>query len=377
MIDPEVVREALSDFSLMLGRGKTMAADASAGRPTLAFGTVVRAAPIAEGGELVLLDWATKTVEARVPIRPRNPTIEEDPNPRGNGRGCRGIRQVDDRIVASTYHTLEQYDLQLNQVDALSDGLMVGLHEIALTDRGTVCVTSTAIDAAVEYDVEAGERVHTHWPRERDTFQDALGLDPLDIDKAADNRLRFLDPSATDSASHLHLNAVEIHDGSLYALFNAYGVVANLTAGEVVLQHNHLQGGHNLIIGDDGRAVVNDSFGKAIRIYDLDAGDLRRTLDLTDYEWVRALIRSEIPAYWGKEALRKIGLLESSVAKPLFVRGLVRREDTLFVGVSPAAILQIDLATGALVDAYQYSSDVHVCVHGLALVETETRRAGA
>ncbi|MFB6097517.1 MAG: hypothetical protein ABEK84_00065, partial [Salinibacter sp.] len=203
----------------MLGGGESMAEAFPPEGGTLALGTVVRAAPIAEGGELVLLDWDTKTAEAKVPIRPREPTIEEDPNPRGNGRGCRGIRQVDDQLVASTYHTLELYDVHLNRVDALRDGLMVGLHEIAVTDRGTVWVTSTAIDAAVEYDAETGERVRAYWPREMADFQDALGLDPLDIDKAADNRLRFLDPSATDSESHLHLNAVEVHDGSLYALF--------------------------------------------------------------------------------------------------------------------------------------------------------------
>lgn len=369
MIDPEVLDEALSDFSMMFGRGESMAEGSPTERLTLAFGTVVRAAPIAEGGELVVLDWDSKTVEAKLPIRPRNPTIEEDPNPRGNGRGCRGIRQVDGRVVASTYHTLELYDAYLNEVDALSDGLMVGLHEIALTDRETVWVTSTAIDAAVEYDLETGERVRTYWPREMDGLQDGLGLDPLDIDKSADNRLRFLDPSATDSENHLHLNTVEVHDGSLYALFNAYGVVANLTTEEVVLRHERLQGGHNLVIGDDGIAIVNDSFGKAVRFYDLDAGQLRRTIDLTDYEWVRDLIRWEIPAYWGKEAFRKVGGIESSVAKPLFVRGLVRRGDTLFIGISPASVLQVDVATGALVDAYQYSSNVHVCIHGLAVLD--------
>jgi hypothetical protein len=194
-------------------------------------------------------------------------------------------------------------------------------------------------------------------------------VDPLDIDKGADNRLRFLDPSATDSESHLHLNTVEVHDGSLYALLNAYGVVANLTTEEVVLRHEQLQGGHNLLIGDDGIAIVNDSFGKAVRFYDLDTGQLRRTIDLTDYEWVRDLIRWEVPKYWGKEALRKVGGIGGSVAKPLFVRGLVRRGDALFIGISPASVLQVNVTTGALVDAYQYSSNVHVCIHGLAVLD--------
>ena len=376
MTDPDVFREALNDFSLM-SEGEAMTGKPSVQPSTLAFGTVVRAAPIAEGGELVLLDWDSKTVEATVPIRPRNPTIEEDPNPRGNGRGCRGVRQVNGRLVASTYHTLELYDDHLNQMGAISGGLMAGLHEIALTDRGTVWVTSTAIDATVEYNLETGDRIRAYWPREMDGLQAALGLRPLDIDKSADNRLRFLDPAATDAESHLHLNAVEVHDGALYALFNAYGVVANLTTEEVVLEHEHLRGGHNLVIGNDGIAIVNDSFGKAVRFYDLDAGQLQRTIDLTEFEWVRDLIRWEVPMYWGKEALRKFGGIEGSVAKPLFVRGLARREDTLFIGVSPAAILQVDVATEALVDAYQYSSNVHACIHGLAVLDDTAFQAGA
>jgi len=369
MIDLDSVYDALSDFSLILGDGYPRA-ERPEDRPSkLVFGTVVRAAPIDEGGELVVLDWEDKTVETTVPIRPRDPTIDEDPNPRGNGRGCRGIRWTDGHVVAATYHTLERYDVDLNRVDAISDGLMVGLHEIELTAGGTAWVTSTAIDGAVEYDLEEGKRLQSIWPREMHGFQDTIGVEPLNLNKEADNRLRFLDPSATDSDHHLHLNALEVHDGSLYALFNAYGLIADLTNGDVVLRHERLQGGHNLDILDDGIAIVNDSFGKAVRFYDLEQGRLKRTIDLTHYEWVRELIRSKIPAYWGKEVGKKLGVIDNSVAKPLFVRGLVRRDDMLFVGVSPAAILQINWHSGELVDAYQYSSDVHVCVHGLDVIE--------
>lgn len=364
----EVIQEALRDLALMRGGGERQS-EASAPSPDrLAFGTVVRAAPIEEGGELVVLDWTTKSVEHRVPIRPRNPTIEEDPNPRGNGRGCRGIRLRDGELVVATYHTLERYDETLAQTGALSDGLMVGLHEIEMTERGTLWVSATAIDAVVEYELSDGARRRVLWPREMTPLQDALGLEPLVIDKEADNRLRFLEPSATDNESHLHLNAVDEQGGTIYALCNAFGAVVDLTRPEVVLRHQGLEGAHNLTVTDEGLAIVNDTWGGAVRFYDLDQGALVRSIDLTKYRWVRRLIRWKVPAYWGKEVTKKVGLTEGSVAKPLFVRGLVQWGDMLFVGVSPAAILQIDWTSGALVDAYRYSSDVHVCVHGLEVL---------
>lgn len=364
----DVIREALRDLSLMLGGGERQS-PRSTGPSRLAFGTVVRAAPIERGGELVVLDWDEKNVEAKIPIRPRNPTIEEDPNPRGNGRGCRGIRWRDGQLVVATYHTLELYDETLTQTGALNDGLMVGLHEIEDTERNTVWVTSTAIDAALEYDLSDGALRQEFWPRERASLQDALGLEPLNIDKEVDNRLRFLDPSATDDESHLHLNAIDEEGGTVYALFNSYGTVVDLTRGDVVLRDEGLQGAHNLIVTDEGLAIVNDTWGQAVRFYDLDRGSLQRSIDLTRYRWVRQLIRWDIPAYWAKEVAQWMGLIDDSVAKPLFVRGLVRRGDSLFVGVSPAAILQIDWTSGELVDAYRYSSDVHVCIHGLDMME--------
>jgi hypothetical protein len=368
MKELDALRRAAGDFALMIEAGEQMTDASEEGPVRLAFGTVIRAAPLESGGELVLLNWEEKSVEATVPIQPRNPPVENDPNPRGNTRGCRGVQRLNGHLIAASYHTLEVYDEHLDLKRTISDGQMVGLHEIEVTDHGTVWVTATAIDAVVEYDLEEGGQRKSFWPREMSCFQKALGVKPLDIDKDVDNRLRFLDPSGSASESHLHLNAVEVHDGSVFALFNAHGVIVNLTSGEVVLRHDYLQGGHNLDILSDGRAIVNDSFRKAVRIYDLTRGILQRSIDLTKYQWVRDLIRWKIPTYWSKEAARKAGIIDHSVAKPLFVRGLVRRGDMLFVGVSPAAILQINWRTGELVDAYQYATNVHVCVHGLDIL---------
>lgn len=364
----EAVRDAIRDFSLMLGGGEPMT-DRSAGGPDrLVFGTVVRAAPIEEGGELVVLDWKNKRVEARTPIKPQRPTIGEDPNPRGNGRGCRGIRWWNGRIVAASYHTLEIYDAELNLRDEINDGLMVGLHEIERTDRNTILATSTSIDAVVEYDLETQERVRAFWPRETRELQDELGLTPLEIDKNADNRLRFLEPSSVDSDSHLHLNAVDVHEDIVYALCNDHGCIVNLTDGEVTVRHDGLEGAHNLRITGDGTALVNDTWGRAVRFYDLRTGNLLRTIDLTRYRWVRKLMRWKTPPYWGRELARKIGLREHSIARPLFVRGLVKQGPNLFVGLSPAAILQIDYRSEELIDAYQYSTDVNECIHGLEII---------
>lgn len=356
--------EPVTDLSLMFGGGRPMDASPDRSDHRVAFGTVVRAAPIERGGELVVMDWSDKTVEARAPMRPRNPTIGEDPDPRGNARGCRGVRWHDGQILAATYHTLEVYDASLQRVGAIDGRLMAGLHEIGLTDRHSVWVSSTAIDAAVEYDLSTHEQVRALWPREMPTLQAALDLEPLPIDKGADNRLRFLDSSATQTPSHLHLNAVEEHDGHVYALCNGHAAVVNLTEDRVALRHEGLQGAHNLkIVGNT--ALVNDTFGRAVQFFDLETGERTRSIDLTQYQWVRALIRWQIPSYWGRELATRMGVMEDVVARPLFVRGLALEGDFLFVGVSPAAILQIDRRSGALVDAYQFSDDVHVCVHGL------------
>ena len=79
------------------------------------FGTVVRAAPVKEGGSLFKMDWDTKTIIGEVPNVPIAPTLYHDPNARGNVRGCRGIQLVNDEVIAADYHTLNVFDLDLNK----------------------------------------------------------------------------------------------------------------------------------------------------------------------------------------------------------------------------------------------------------------------
>ena len=191
------------------------------------IGTVHRGARVAAGGELVSIDWARKRVRGAVPIHPRNPSLDHDPNPRGNSRGCRGIVFDGDLVVASDYHTLRFFDRELRPVRELSHGLMVGIHELCADGDGTVWVTSTELDAALRYDLGSGALLEGYWPRELEPFQQALGLTPLDVDKQADQRAAMLSGKHLEHPSHLHLNAVATWKGEVYALFNSFGAIAN------------------------------------------------------------------------------------------------------------------------------------------------------
>ena len=330
------------------------------------FGTVVRTAPVAQGGELVRLDWGTKTIERRVPIMPRNPSVEHDPNPRGNTRGCRGIQLQDERVFAANYHTVDVFDRELNYLHSISDGLMVGLHETWLDGR-KLWVTSTAIDAAVCYDVSTGERKNILLPRRSVNLRSMLDLDVQSLDLEADHRLSFLDSSHTQLKSHLHLNAIAAWNGRHYALMHAKGSIVDLSRERIVYRDPNLKKAHNLVMLGDGRAVVNDTYRATLRIINLAGGALIRSISIRAFprvQWLLARSMLGTALRIGRTLGRSAN---SQVARPLFLRGLAIHDGDAFVGLSPATILRIDLESGRLKDWFEYSSDVRVCVHGLAV----------
>lgn len=332
------------------------------------FGTVVRMASVGEGGELVRLDWGSKRIEGRVPIVPTG--VDHDPNPRGNTRGCRGIAVVDGRIVAASYHSLEVFDPDLNHERSRSHGLMVGLHETRVTDDGHLWVTSTAIDSALKFDTATGEMLESFWPREMPRLARELELVPAEIDKSADNRLSFLEQKRGRGPSHIHLNAVAEWKGHVLALFHAPGVIADLTEDRILVRDPHLEKAHNLIVDPDGTAVVNDSLRATVRVYDLNSGRSVDAIDLKAFDWVRRLRRSAIVDLLRRMLRNPFVGRERFSARPLFLRGMDRVGERLFLGLSPAAVVCLDLGSRDVVDAFRYSRDVRVCVHGLKVWES-------
>lgn len=328
------------------------------------FGTIVRTAPVSEGGSLFKLDWDTKTIVHEVPIVPTEPRLDHDPNARGNVRGCRGIRIVGDEIIVADYHTLNFFDQNLNLQRKLSHHLMVGLHEIDLTGQ-SVWVSSTTLDSVLKYRLDDGSYEASYWPREMPEFQQLLNIEPLPIDKSIDNRQAFLDNNSFRGPSHLHLNAVCEFRGEVYALFHSKCMLANLTRGTIVIEDENLKHAHNLIIEEPGVVYINDTHRTVIREYDLNSGKQIRAIDIKKMPGIKALLWRTT-----RRALKELGASffssqRKATARPLYLRGLAINDTYIFAGFSPATIVRIDKNTGKLVDYYFHSTDARVCIHGL------------
>jgi len=328
------------------------------------FGTVVRAAPVKEGGSLFKLDWDSKTIIGEVPNVPIEPTLFHDPNARGNVRGCRGIRVVNDEVIAADYHTLNVFDRDLNPRRRLTHGLMVGLHE-TFTSGKSIWVTSTAIDAALKYSIKDATLEESYWPREIPAFQKTLELEPLEIDKNIDNLSNFLEQKTYRGSSHLHLNAICEFGGEMYALFHSKCVVVNLSRGTIVIQDPNLKHAHNLIIEEPGVAWINDTYRTVIRQYDLESGKEIRSINVRKMRGVSALLFRSASLAIKEMGVSFFGSKRKATARPLFLRGLAINGDYIFAGFSPATIVCIDKRTGKLVDSFYHSNDMRVCIHGL------------
>ncbi len=338
------------------------------------FTTVVRGAPVEQGGELIQLDWDSKTVINKHPIMPTNPSIH-DPNPRGNSRGGRGIEIIGDQIVVASYHTLKFFDRRLSPLRDFSHPLMVGLHEIyAHPEGGTkIWVTSTSIDAALQFDLHREKLTDQYWPREMPVFQQALGITPLEIDKTADNRLEFLESKHFRGPSHLHLNAVTCWQGDVYALFPAFGVVANLSKESIALQAQRIKRAHNLMILPDGIAIINDTYGRTIRFYDLNTKKLVKAINLRSFPEITQLVHWQYKAYFAiRESLRKMSFPLSPLPRPFFVRGMDLVGNRLFVGIAPATIVCLDWEQNKLLDLFSYSNNLEAVVHGIKVIDPDS-----
>jgi hypothetical protein len=318
------------------------------------FNTVRRKRPVRKAGELIKLDWNSKKILSRCVIYPTDPDILDDPNPRGNTRGGKGILVTEEEVFVGTYHTILVFDHDLNLKRRITHRLFVNLHEMSF-DGKNILVSSTAIDAALLVS-RRGRLLRSWWPREEESLREALGLIPQKINKRVDNRLRHYNIEPSGKPGHTHLNSVFTYKKSTFALLKRYGVIVRLCSpAEVFLAEPSLRGSHSPAITPSGDLlVVCGSMSRELLIFDTSEKSLKRRLKLLDIPEIAAMY-SDHP--------------DEPYNQSIFVRGLeVLDEKRALVGISPAAILEVDIETGKLLDMYRHSREVGDAVHGLACI---------
>ena len=316
------------------------------------FDTVKRKRPVNEGGELIQMDWSSKRIINSLPIFPSKPDIHNDPNPRGNSRGGKGIIVSGDEILVGTYHTILVYDHHLNLKRTITNNLFVNIHEISLYGKN-IWVSSTAIDCALLVTPE-GEMLKSWWPREESQLQEKYGLYPMKIDKQADNRMKHIHTEMGQKPGHTHLNAVATFADHTYVLLNRLGVVVQIEPEfKIILEDPLIEGAHSLVISVDGkRMILCSSFKRDVLVYDVKNGTQLKRIHLLEFDEI-ARLYEENP--------------DQPYNRSIFVRGLeIIDHETILVGVSPASILKVDIKGGKLLEFFQYSTNVSDAVHGLA-----------
>lgn len=336
------------------------------------FSTVVRTAPVHDGGEIVKLDWYQKKILDRRPIFASDPAIT-DPNPRGGTRGGRGIVASSDSLYVASYHSINKLDSQLQSQGRISNNNFADIHELCWEDDD-IWVTSTVLDALLKVD-QSGNVIDEWWPREDSVLRARFLLEHLSLDKSCDNRLAYLGKSHVQPG-HTHLNAVAMLDGRPIVLLNQLGVIVRLRPTEILVEDACLIGAHNVVVTDNGYIIANDTRRQSIRIYD-SYGKFVREIRLGCYPEVRKTRRR----FWSRGLRIWLGerspsfkvywwLVKDIIAsRPIFLRGLcLTPHNTLLAGISPATIMEVDWKSGRLVDSFTYSSDVNNAIHGIVCV---------
>jgi hypothetical protein len=259
------------------------------------FSTVVRGSPTGATGEFVCVDWLAKATVARVPVA------------QGGRRGGRGIWATATEVVGTTDAALIHFGPQLADPVNIPTQELRDAHEVFPGPDGSLWVASNRTDTAVCLDLMTGRATRYLSPRRRP---------PLDAEGPLQYQMTALETPA------------------------------------VVLRHDLLKRGHNLVVQGD-YAFCCSTPNTAVAEFDLATGEVVRQLDVSALPEVQALPQR---------------VADPKIALPLFLRGLAMVGNDVYVGLSPATILHLDWAAGTVIDLYQHSEEVNVAVHGLAVV---------
>lgn len=324
--------------------------------------TVNRCSPIERGGGLLTYQWPAGELIAEQSIAPITPKIEDSPNPRGGIRGARGlVKMADGRLIVSSYHSLILLDLNMTEGKHYSHPLMSGIHAICLSEADKLWITSTSIDVLLEYDLKTQTATQLYDVTALDSVRD-YGVQPRQLDLSQDYRTSA-DYIMGDST---HLNSVVRTKSRLLVLLNAQGLIVDPIADQVLLQDDNLRGAHDLVyIESENVIAANDTRKQAILLYDAESLKFKQAIYLNQLKgcpsWIRWTQRSQAIS----RQLRSLLKQKNPAAVPLFQRGLSYAHGSLFVGLSPATVLELDWKGQQVRQVLRISKEVSDTVYGI------------
>jgi hypothetical protein len=322
--------------------------------------TIIRGAPIEEGGEIIKIDWESKKILKRHYIVPKEPKVV-DPNPRGGSRGGRGIIKYENKILVASYHTIHVFDLDLNPIKDIKNNLFVGIHEIKKVDS-YIYVTSTKIDTIVKIDYE-GNTINYWSARDNYEVQRLFKVSPLNITDQRDNREKFMGEQLIEKdKNHLHLNAVSANQNEVYLTFNAKGAIFGLPDNKVLYSNDNIKGFHNLEKLDKNKFLICNSKFKELKIINKN-GIEGEALNILKFN----ILKFYYYKFWIIYFIKYYMKFKEKISQPFFLRGLdvLNDQQKAFAGVSPLGVIEVDLNTMLPSDFKFFSNDITHCVHGL------------
>lgn len=328
----------------------------------LYISTVNRCSPIEQGGGLLTYKWPEGELIAEQPIAPTTPKIEDSPNPRGGIRGARGIvKTTDGHLIVSSYHSLIELDGNMTEVNHYSHPLMSGIHAICLGEADKIWITSTSIDVLMEYDLRNQTATQFYDVTTLDCMKN-YGVQPRQLDLSQDYRTSA-DYIMGDST---HLNSVVRTKSRLLVLLNYQGLIVDPIADQVLLQDDNLQGAHDLVyIESENLIAANDTRKQAILLYDAESLKFKQVIYLNQLKgcpnWIRWTQRSQSISGQLRSLLKR----KKPAAVPLFQRGLTYTNGSLFVGLSPAAVLEVDWRGQQVKQVLRISKEVSDTIYGI------------
>ena len=294
----------------------------------LAVTTVVRAAEQGEvHGGLYILNYP----DLKILNKTNFDDHFENNNKRGGERGLRGVVFLDGILIVANSNGLMKVDPSslaiLDQVN--NPSIFNAIHEICYHDNH-IWVTSTGNNCIVKVDLNFEVKEIWH-----------IQGQPFEFHQLLISKERVEDVS--DLKDENHLNSISAYNGRVVfggALTPLYDLETmkkscDLYAGGFT--HN-FQEYHDMFISN------------------------KTTLANLEIISEEKSVLFKIPKFTEKNPF------PDKIAKPNWNRGLLRHENLLFIGSSPARILVFDLNSFSFIDEFRIDTDIRHCVHGIEAI---------